>query len=410
MSRLPDGPSLAGSRAAFSEAEEGIRLRIWTEEEFLAREEDYRGLLARSGADPLFMSWEWLTTWWELHKEPFGLSLKVFSAEAEDGRVLGLAPMTVRPVRHRGGVLGTRLEPLGNLVREKGAALTEHVTFLVDRCRMPEVAELLARSVFREPCWDDLCLSFVPVEGDTWRSVVEVEARSSSAYVRPPDYLTAYRLDLKDGFPAFLDALGAKTRLRLYNGRRRLAKIGSVEFVVASSGNFEECLAVLDRLHSERWGVSALSGLRGRLYRTLAQEGLVDGSLSLSYLAAGGRSLAAALNLRTGDCEYGIQMGLSGDAPGNVSPGYLHLGFMIERCCDDGIRYFDFLAGKGGEGDYRKHFGGAVSEVGAVHIVRSRRIATLYRSVDLSRGLRDWITGALKPPRGRSDAPVRDAG
>jgi CelD/BcsL family acetyltransferase involved in cellulose biosynthesis len=373
---------------------ERVRLRIWSEREFFARKDDYRDLLSRSDADKLFMSWEWLTAWWQLHKEPFRLQLKVFAVEKEDGQVLGLAPMTKRSVRHAGRMLGTRMEPLGTLRGEAEAALTEYVTFPVDRnASGRDLTRRLAQSVFSDAEWDDLCLAFIPTESDTWRSLVEVEAGSGGVYVRPPDYLTARRIDLKDGFQAFLKGLGPKTRLRLYGGRKRLARIGPVEFAVADTTTFSECLAVLDQLHLERWGVPALIGLRGQLYRRIAEEGLADGSLSLSHLAVAGKPLAAALNFRREDSEYGIQLGLSRGAPKNVSPGYVQLGFMIERCCEDGLRYFDFLAGKGGESDYRRHFQAHASRVGSVQIIRSRRMVALYRASDLSKGLLNWAKG-----------------
>jgi CelD/BcsL family acetyltransferase involved in cellulose biosynthesis len=395
MTRHPDRPVRAERSAASTGEGAGVRLRVWPEEEFLARGDDYRELLRRSDADRLFMSWEWLVEWWRLHKDPFGLRLIVFSVEAEDGRLLGVAPMTVRSFRHRGGIVGTRLEPLGNLVREKGAALTEYVTFPVDRRDGLGITRLLVRFLFDGAEWDDFFPSFMPLESHTWRTLLEHQ--SVGTYVRTPDFLVARKLDLRDGFSAFLDGLGPKTRLRVYHGRKRLAQVGPVEFVVANAENLEDCLRVLDRLHTERWGVPALSGPRGDLYRGFAERGLADGSLSLCHLAVGGQPLAAALNLRRNDCEYGIQMAASRNAPNNVSPGYLHLGFMIERCCQDGIRYFDFLAGEGGEGDYRRHFGADTSGMGSVQIIRSKKIAAAYRIADLSRGFRDRLTGRPKP-------------
>jgi CelD/BcsL family acetyltransferase involved in cellulose biosynthesis len=83
----------------------------------------------------------------------------------------------------------------------------------------------------------------------------------------------------------------------------------------------------------------------------------------------------------------------------NVSPGFVHLGFMIQRCCEDGIRYFDFLASTGGKGDYRRHFGGATSVLGTVHLVRDRRLALPYRSLDWFRRVR----GGLRDSAGQPD-------
>jgi hypothetical protein len=374
-----------------------LRLRPWSEEEFLSSREGYEDLLSRSEADPLFMSWEWLTTWWDLHKGPYGLSFVAYSVETEDGRLMGLAPMTRRRVRHRGGFSGKRLELLGALRWEDAAALTEYVNFPVDPGGAPETTRLLAGAVFDDPDWDDLCLSFMPMESDTWRTLLSFADSLPSGHTRPVEVLEAHRIDLQDGFDAFLSRLGSKTRLRVFNGRKRLSKLGPVEFVVAGRENLEDCIRVLNDLHSERWGSPALMGLRGKLYRRFAEKGVRDGSLALSHLSVGGEPLAAALNLRAGDCEYGIQSGLGSSRLKGVSPGYLQIGFMVERCCSEGVRYFDFLAAEGREKDYRRHFPTEMRTVGSAHIIRKKRLAAFYRSYDSARTLWSRIGGNKRP-------------
>lgn len=400
MSYPIDEPGFANDRE-FAGMGGKVRLRVWPEEEFLSRRADYLALLQRSDADRLFLSWEWLVEWWRVHKKTHGLKLRVFAAEAENGRVLGLAPMTVRPVRHRGGVVGTRMEPLGNLAGATGSALTEYLTFPVDREQGAAITVLLARSFLADPEWDDLILSFVPLESDTWRVVVEQEAPGAGVYVRPADHLVARVLDLEGGYQTFLDGLGSKSRRRIHHDRKRLARRGPLELVVADRENVEECMAVLDGLHSERWGKPAFSGPRGALYREVVESAVASGSLSLCYTSVGGHPLAAALNLRMNGREYGIHLAVGGRRLRNVSPGFVHLGFMIQRCCEDGIRYFDFLASTGGKGDYRRHFGGAISVLGTAHLVRSRRLALPYRSVDWLRR----VGGRLKGVPGESEKP-----
>lgn len=374
-----------------------VHLREWSEAEFLSRREDYLDLLDRSDADRLFLSWDWLVDWWTIHKGAYGLRLRVFAAETEKGRILGLAPMTVRPFRHRGGVVGVRMEPLGNLAGTSRCALTEYVTFPVDRRESSPVTTLLARSLLAASDWDDLFLSFVPTDSDTWRILVDREAARAGVYVRPPDHLVARVLDLKGGYQAFLSGLGARTRRRIHHDRKRLARRGSVEFVVASGKNLEDSMSVLDRLHRERWGAPAFLGPRGALYREVVEKAMASGSLSLCYTAVDGHPLAAALNLRKDGREYGIQLAVRRTGLRNLSPGLIHLGFMIERCCEDGIRYFDFLAGDGGSTDYRRHFGGATLLLSAVHLVRTRKLALPYRSVDWLRRVQGRFRGVSPP-------------
>lgn len=380
----------------------GVRIRTWSEEEFLDRRVDYEDLLSRSNADPLFMSWHWLTTWWTLQKGPLDLTLEVFAAETDDGRVLGLAPMTLRQVRHRGGPGGRRLEPLGNLWRQAGAPLTEYVTFPADSSSSFEITRGLVESIFDSPGWDDLCLSFMPQESDSWHCILSHAEGLPDVYVRSVETITAHTIDLKEGFEAFLGELGSKTRLRVFNGRKRLSKLGTVDFVVCDDHTFDEGLRILDRLNEERRGKPLFTGSRGEFYRRIAGKALEEGTLALSHLTLEEEPLAAALNLRAGDREYGIALGIGMPPPKGVSPGYLQIGFMVEQCCSDGIRFFDFLAGKDTAKDYRKHFPTEVSKIGHAQIVRGRLLGALYRSYDAA------MRRVGRAPSGQSGRIARD--
>jgi len=48
-----------------------LTLRRWTVEEWLSNEVAWSQLLAGSNADPLFLSWEWQTRWWQCYGAPW---------------------------------------------------------------------------------------------------------------------------------------------------------------------------------------------------------------------------------------------------------------------------------------------------------------------------------------------------
>ncbi len=68
-----------------------IEVRQWSAEEWLANPQRWRDLVARSGADRLFLSFEWLTTWWQHFGQPRG-KLRMLVAYS-DGELVGAAPM-----------------------------------------------------------------------------------------------------------------------------------------------------------------------------------------------------------------------------------------------------------------------------------------------------------------------------
>jgi len=380
---------------------EGTTTRILSQQEFLASEDQYRNLLKRSDADPLFMNWEWLTRWWELHQGPYQLSLEAHVVQDGNGRWLGVAPITRRRALHRGIFPGIRIEPLGNLWRENGAAISEYQTFPADRDLSGPVSRMLARSVVGTAGWSDLCLSFCPEESATWCDIGDY-AHQCGYYTRANERMYSHRLDLSSGFEAFIASLSQRSRLRIYNARKRLQQAGDVRFIVADEATLEDAFRALDELHARRWGDAALIGIRGQLYSEIARQQLDQGRLALSVLALDGEPVAAALNFRSGNCEYGIQSGFRDDVEKRVSPGYLHMGYMIEKACSDGVQYFDFLAGEGKESNYKRHFRASEQAIGSVQIVRNKGIASIYRAYDT-------LTGSLRRSgkrRAQQESPV----
>lgn len=198
----------------------------------------------------------------------------------------------------------------------------------------------------------------------------------------------AHRLDLSDGFENFLSSLSQRSRLRIYNARKRLEAAGDVRFIRADRQSLDRGFEALNGLHELRWGVPALTGLRGTHYADIANEQLDSGDLAMSFLLLNDEPIAAALNFRSGHCEYGIQSGFRGDVVKRVSPGYLHIGYMLEQACRDGLRYFDFLAGEGKESDYKRHFKASERPIGSIQIVRSTGLTALYKAYDVLSRLR----------------------
>src|SRR4051812_42996108 len=104
-----------------------IHVRRWTEAEFLANREPWQRLLARSAADPLFMSWDWLTCWWRHHRAVLEAQLCVLALYDQDGELCGVAPLYFHRGVHRALFRTRRLELLGNAWRDPDAIFSEYL-------------------------------------------------------------------------------------------------------------------------------------------------------------------------------------------------------------------------------------------------------------------------------------------
>ena len=69
-------------------------LKIENTEGFDSLRGEWNALLERSSANGVFLTWEWLRTWWKHLAERRKLSILVLRNE---GQLVGLAPLAIRP-------------------------------------------------------------------------------------------------------------------------------------------------------------------------------------------------------------------------------------------------------------------------------------------------------------------------
>jgi CelD/BcsL family acetyltransferase involved in cellulose biosynthesis len=357
-----------------------LAVRRWTGEEFLASREAWQSLLARSGSDPLFMSWQWASTWWRHHEARLSGELFVLAVQGAGGELLGIAPFHRRNVRQR-GIGARRLELLGNAWRDDGAVFGEYLDVIAARDSRDAVCAALGDWLVENRDWDELVLCNLRA-GSAAEPLAGSLARC--AYVRCVETMTGWSIRLPETFDAFLTRLSSNTRRRVAHQRDKLTD-ASCENVPAT-----QRAAALDRLDgfvSKRFGSSAAaSDLRARFHADLV-DGWPDArGVRLSELRASAESLSVMLNFRAGGTEYYLQSGFDDAHARGLSPGLLHLGYAIEQACRDGVAQFDFLAGRGLNRDYKQDFAADSVPLHTLHIVRKPTLRALFRAVDLLRG------------------------
>lgn len=243
--------------------------------ELAVRRDEWANLLARSAADPLFCSPGWLLEWWAVHGAPAGLE-PVFTAVERDGRLVGLALLSLARVMYRGLLPIRRLEMLGNGRHRGDFTMSEHMGFIIDRGEAPGVGASLLASLWDLPQWDELVIGHSDRGASTDRLLAEA-ANLHGGYLRRTDPMAAWRIELEGGLEGWRRSLGSATRDRIFGGRRRLERLGRVTQTVADAGSLERCLGILDGLHATRWGSPLFSGARGRLYRSIARSQVAQG-------------------------------------------------------------------------------------------------------------------------------------
>ena len=355
-----------------------LEVRLWTSEEFLAAREVWQQLLARSNADPLFMSWDWQACWWRHHAVPLDAGLRVL-AVYRGNQLCGIAPFYLHRGSHRGVFRTRRLELLGNAWRDPECVFSEYLDVIAAVDAGDAVCAALRQWLQASPDWDELLLCNVR---DQSLALHLAHACADLGYLRPAESMTAWSVALPESFETFAAGLSSNSRRKALHQRDKLQNPCCV---VTAAGQRDATLARLEELVARRWSRTASAGARARFHADIVER-LGEGVARLTELRSGPNSISVMLNVRLSGTEYYLQSGFDAAYARGLSPGYLHLGYAIEAACRDRVQRFDFLAGRGLHRDYKRDFAAQATPLQSFHLVRKPSLRALFRVADRLRG------------------------
>ena len=366
---------------------DGLRVRLWSADEFAAGQNVWDRLLRRSDADPLFMSWAWQWRWWAHHGPALGAELQIAGIYSED-RLVGLAPFYRHRVVVRGLLRPRRMELIGTAWRNSAAAFSDYLDVLADRTERERVLKALAEWLETSD-WDELALCCLRcgAVADT----LAQEYLPRFAGVREVDPLTGWRAQLPARFEDYVQRLSPEIRRKTINQRRKLEQ-PRLEY--AHGADIEAFLDQLWVFAAARWGGQVPRPEFQGFYREIAGHAARAGQLRLSRVATAEGPLSAMFNIRSENCVYYLQSGFDLCKFERVSPGYLHFGYALEDACIEGAQYFDFLGGSGQNRDYKRDLLTEIVPLVTYHAVRGSGLRALYAAHGAWLGLRH-LAGAV---------------
>jgi CelD/BcsL family acetyltransferase involved in cellulose biosynthesis len=359
-----------------------LRVTRWTDEEFLARRAEWQSLLGVSDVDPLFMSWDWISTWWRHHREALQAQLCVLAVYQPNGELAGIAPFHAHRATHRGMLSARRLELLGNAWRNPAVVFSEYLDLIADARFRDDVCEAVGSWLRENSTWDELVLCNLRDDSVAARLGGSL---SGAAYLRPVESMLGWSIALPQSFDSFVTRLSSNTRRKVVHQREKL--VGAT-FVVIGAVDRAAALERLDNFVAGRFGAPAPgdSRTRARFHAEIVENWADAGEVHITELRAAGKCVSVMFNVRRGGTEYYLQSGFDASHARGLSPGLLHLGYAIEAACRDGIRDFDFLAGRGLHRDYKRDFAAHSVPLETLHIVRKPALRTFFRVIDRLRG------------------------
>ena len=304
---------------------------------FAALAPEWDALLARSSADVVFLTWDWLSTWWEVYGG--GLELCV-AVVREDGRLVGAAPCKIERRRRYG--LGFR--QLG-FIGTGRAVCPDFLDLIVERGREQELVPELVEALVEARGWDTLALTDVP-EDSASGPVLARALRAAGLRPRREDDRICPYLSLPATWAELEQRLTHNFRR---NHRKKRRRLGATLATWQAGDDLGRALDTLAALHQERMETSGRGGnFRKPDYREFherfAARAAERGWLYLAFLQHDGKAIAGRYGFLYQGTYYAYQSGFD-PAAADASPGEVMLGMVLEDLIGRGAAEFNFLRG-----------------------------------------------------------------
>jgi CelD/BcsL family acetyltransferase involved in cellulose biosynthesis len=357
--------------------------KIGTSEGLQQLEPIWNELLQHSAANTITLTWEWMTTWWEVFSE--GRELFVLVVRDRE-QVIAIAPLLKRTVQHYGLLPSRRLEFLASGEEEADEICSEYLDLIIKRGREREAIEAMMRYLRElEREWDEMVMTDVRVESESLPHLERVCEASGTKLniVRRQESLY---LPLPDSWESYLAGLSHSFRKKIRRYRRMAEASGAEVKVIESEEGFEEGFEMLVRLHQARWEGRGEPGVFSsekftRFHKLVAPRLLRKGWAKLLILSVSGEPVAALYNFTYGNKVYFYQAGFS-QANGRIpSPGALLHSYAIEQAISQGCVEYDFL--KGEADSYKVAWGGQRRGVIQVRLAQRQSKEALYSATTM---------------------------
>jgi hypothetical protein len=363
-----------------------LHVKRLSEADFKNMAEEWRSCLEMSHANPLFLGWPWLFSWWEVWSQILGLELLLIGVYDEGDTLVGLGPFYRRAMVTSLGLRVYRLYLIGSAWRLAPTVRTEYCGLILPRGRSMEANKAVLQLV-NELQWGEMICSDVSGP-ETAQFAPDHWSRAHGPRLIQRTNDLGIRIAAGGSFNEWLKSLGKNTRLKVYNRRTYLSERGELEFGphrYDMDGDFFDCL---NGFHQTRWGKPVFDVDALRFHRLfLSRLPLCGGKSELTALRCNGQCVSVLYDVVFDGWRMNLQAGFIEDFDNRVSLGSLHLGFAIEAAFSDAaVNFYDLLAGAGKTHFYKSHFKGEPVEFFTFQVVKSPFLAFLYQIQSVSPG------------------------
>lgn len=347
--------------------------------DFAQLREQWNDVLSRSDCDSVFLTWEWLSTWWR----HFGKSRALAILLAQEGEeILAAAPLMYSNY----DLIAFKIKKLEFL----GAEHTDYRNFILTK-RKVECIDSFMKYICRLN-WDFLHLRQIPEPSSSILSMSRVCSRNLLESRRVSS--TSFYVPLCASVDEFWKRQKGRYRgSALRRHQRRLKENFDITYETCNNpDSLPQGIKTLVELHQKRW---TLKGEEGSFVSDSHFAGfLIDvskafvekGWLHFSFMKANNEPISAAICFQYNNRFYYYHSGYD-PAYSRFGVGNLLIGHLIEEAIQDGNSIFDFLNGAEA---YKRSWTSFSNNCLEFQMAKNRFLPTLYDKVTKTKEF-DWI-------------------
>ena len=354
--------------------------RIETAGRFAELREEWNNLLQRSASDCVFLTHEWLHTWWKHLAE--GRRLSILTAR-EDGNLVGIMPVAVRDAQYA-RMMPRVVEFLGS-----GVIGSDYLDAIMLPGHEPEVIRAFGEQLNQS----NLTLHLSQLKRGS-SAVLELAAQlerrrwtAVETKINVCPFINLAGLDW-DGY------LATRSSSQRYNFNRRLRNLmkGSETRLecVRSPGDAQRALDVVIALHRKRWGSRGTSEAFQtdavvEFHREFVERAAERGWLRILIIWLENQPVAALYGLTYGKTFYFYQSGFD-PAYSKQSVGLVMMGLAVKAAIEEGVSEYDLLHG---DEEYKCHWASEARDLSRLELYPPHARGRIYkRAIDLNRAAR----------------------
>ncbi|WDE12247.1 GNAT family N-acetyltransferase [Thalassomonas haliotis] len=350
-----------------------LSFHFWDEQAFGDNRHLWQQLLEKSDADRLFLSWQWQYAWWknclagnvELHL------IAVYDQE----QLIALAPLFSHQKNLKGLVNIRQLQFIGCSDDIPDAVRSDNLDFIVDRQADIGAIDQVLQQAITSLHWQTFLIQSASRHSHVFR---QLRAFKGSHSLEILSRASNYLVNLSGDFEQFCQQLKKKVRQKTLLHRRFISE--ALDFKNISFEQTEPFIEELNRLKVSRWHKKVYENQRlkfQQMFIGLCRES-DDITLMSSLMVLDQQAQSAFYGFSCDNRGYFLQYAFDPDYNPKLSPGFLHLGYVIEQGYRQGLSQLQLLPGGGRSAPYKQYLANKILPQVSVRIISAGWLRVLH--------------------------------